>query len=529
MKKYFLHYWKCNLTATIVTLISGFFPSISAITVAELLNALVNSNWEKFMIAFIAFSLVCIFDIGVGLLKRMLQAKSIEKMNTALRFDISEKLCDLSTREYSNNQIGDYISWFQNDIEMIEKNGFQQIFNVIGNITYAVVSLMSLFYFHYSLVLIALISLIVMSIIPKLLNKKIAKIGESYSNAQEMFVTNLKDELSGFPVFQAFNLSKRFADSIMNISGCIEREKFQFKTSQAKFESISQIVNYSLQLLLNFYLGYLVFRGTVNVGVMLGAGNLFGAFFAALQDLSANFIGFGVAKPILKKLDSIISNEKDGTLELCSLKHAVEVKNLSFCYDDKKVLQNTSMLFEKGKKYAITGESGSGKTTLLKILMGHLRNYTGNVVVDGEEINNYSQNSINNAIAYVNQNIYLFNQSILENITLGREYQSEELENALKRSALLDSIHDSKIALETIVGENGCNLSGGQRQRIAIARALLHKKLVIILDEGTSALDRENSKAIEKELIGDDQLTVIVVTHHLSRETENMYDKVYAI
>ena len=188
-----------------------------------------------------------------------------------------------------------------------------------------------------------------------------------------------------------------------------------------------------------------------------------------------------------------------------------------------------SAYFEKGGKYALTGPSGCGKSTLLKLLLGCLPEYTGSIRLDGREIRDCRPERLWRQIGYIGQDAFLFSTTILDNITLGEAFTEEQIWRALRDSALEKDLLSMPDGLDTNVGENGSNLSGGQRQRVAMARALLHDRSVLLVDEGTSALDQENADRIEKNLLSKAELTLILVSHHLSPEQKKRFTQVLSV
>ena len=174
----------------------------------------------------------------------------------------------------------------------------------------------------------------------------------------------------------------------------------------------------------------------------------------------------------------------------------------------------------------IVGPSGCGKTTLLRLIAGQVDGYSGILWFDGLDVRQYAAASRYESIAYIDQQIYLFDGTIRENITLGRQFSAEQLEAVLEESALKSDLVRMPQGLDTQVGEGGKLLSGGQRQRIAIARALLQQRLVLLVDEGTSALDQQNASVIEESLLQNEKLTLIMVSHHLDPQRQQKFDQV---
>lgn len=209
------------------------------------------------------------------------------------------------------------------------------------------------------------------------------------------------------------------------------------------------------------------------------------------------------------------------------MRNGIAVEHLSFRYGEKTVLEDRNLRFEKGKKYALTGPSGCGKSTLLKLLLGWLPDYTGTIRFDGTDARDYTPEQLQRQMSYIEQDVFLFNTTIRENITLGEEFTDEQMERALGDSALTGDLAHMPEGLDTVVGEEGSNLSGGQKQRVAIARALIHDCSILLIDEGTSALDQKNADIVEQSLLSNPDLTLILISHHLTAERKKQFDRVY--
>ena len=186
-------------------------------------------------------------------------------------------------------------------------------------------------------------------------------------------------------------------------------------------------------------------------------------------------------------------------------------------------------LIRKGETLGLVGESGCGKSTLLKILLGWLPGYQGKVLYDERDVRDYTPEQLQQKMSYIEQNVFLFNTTIRENITLGEHFTDEQMEKALRDSALAGDLANMPKGLDTPVGEEGNALSGGQKQRVAIARALIHNRSILLVDEGTSALDQKNADIVEKSLLSNPDLTLILISHHLSDERKAQFDHVYEL
>ena len=205
----------------------------------------------------------------------------------------------------------------------------------------------------------------------------------------------------------------------------------------------------------------------------------------------------------------------------------IEIKNLSFAFDNHSVLENINLIIEKGEKVAFTGESGAGKTTLLDLIIGIYKPTKGKILIDNYELNDKNVKSWRKKIGYIPQQIYLFDGTVGENVAFGRKFNEKKIIECLKKARIW-KFFESKNGINTRVGEGGIMLSGGQKQRVAIARALYGDPEILVLDEATSALDYETEKEIMNEIyeIGKDK-TLIIVAHRHS--TIINCDKIYII
>ena len=181
---------------------------------------------------------------------------------------------------------------------------------------------------------------------------------------------------------------------------------------------------------------------------------------------------------------------------------------------------------ERGKKYVLVGKSGCGKSTLIKLLSGCYSTYRGEILYDNTELHRTDPDTVAQLSSTIHQNIYMFDESIYDNICLHEDYPGEMIKKATDESGLTEFLSGLPEGLQYQVGENGSNLSGGQKQRIAVARALIRSKPILILDEGTSAIDRQTAYDIENRLLKLQDLTLITVTHHLDEDLLKKYDKI---
>ena len=210
------------------------------------------------------------------------------------------------------------------------------------------------------------------------------------------------------------------------------------------------------------------------------------------------------------------------------MSQAITLNHVSFGYEpDKPVLDDVSMSFQAGKAYAIVGGSGSGKSTLLHLLMGASGAYTGSIAIDGTELREVDAHSLYDLMSLMGQDVFLFDDTIRNNLTMFRSFPQEEIAGAVERSGLSQLV--AQRGEDYLCGENGVNLSGGEGQRISIARCLLRKTPVLLLDEATAALDNATAAAVTQSILNLEDTTRIVVTHRLETNLMAQYDEILVL
>ena len=458
------------------------------------------------------------------------QAKAVLALNNSVRTDICASLLAKSHSEYHEKDVGEYLSWLTNDIKQLEQLAWAPFFGCVGRVAQVAASVISLAFLHWSLVVYALLSALVMWLTPKLFDQKMQQLGRACSAQQAAATDRLKDVLAGRDVLKSFGREQRFRAQTAAISNAIEQPNCTLNASKATMEGVVGFVNVALQMSSMLWIVFLALRGAVGLGVLVGGVNLIGGVSNGLSELANLRLSLTAAKPYFEKLPTQPQRAPQGPQKpLPAFAYALRVEDVSFSYGEKPILSHASFRFEKGKKYALTGPSGCGKSTLLKLLLGWLPDYAGHIYFDDADLRTIAPEQLQQQMSYIEQNVFLFNTTIRENITLGESFTDAQLKKAIRDSALAGDLAAMPQGLDTIVGEEGGSISGGQKQRIAIARALIHDRSILLVDEGTSALDAQNAALVEKALLANPALTLILISHHLAPERKRQFDAVYEL
>lgn len=526
MKKYILKRWKENTIACIVLCLNVLMTILSSFVLMEIIDILVNRNINN--VVYLLFIQV-ILGVLTGIMYyagNVLMGKAQRKMENDIRHDISTILVGKSYQQYDEHEVGEYLSWYSNDVAQINLTGVNAFFALVISAFQMVSSVISLLIIHWVISFISIVTMVILFLISRHYEEKITDKANDVSIACEKFYSNMKNILSGFGVMKSFNVLNEFVNQVDTYSDNRSKKTYAYTEIQVRSNAWITFGSALSQVLIIGISIFFILRGEIQVGAIIGIGNFLPKVLEGLNDTFCYKNSIISTKPYIEKIERERNKKQDKSLleELLEPKKCICLDELSYSYGEKKIFDKINLELQIGGKYALIGSSGGGKTTLMKIILGQLRNYQGKVLFDTMDAAEYSTSAIMERVAYIEQQVYLFNTTIRENITLWQEYTEEELEEALKSSALYEDMKKFPQGLDTFVGENGKNLSGGQRQRIGIARAIISGKKILCVDEGTSALDQENADVVEKCLLQNRTLTLLLISHHLSEQRKKQFD-----
>ncbi len=480
------------------------------------INELLINGTTVFLIWGVALLVMYVYNV--------LQIRIVCRMKTDLREMMANKIVSMDCGEFLQKDTGNYVSWMTNDVEQINKDVFLNLFGMIDAIGKTVFSLIALFYLGITIGLSAILLFMLMAVIPQLAAKGIDKKTGEMSKENENATEKYKENIGGFLLFYLSNRQQYFVNKMIEISNKQEEVIFQKEKKSVFATIISAGISLVSQIVMILVTVCMASIGMTPVGAVLSVGNLGQTFFSNVGSL----VGMVIKKKSIKMLWEKYEIKKDDVYKE-NMDHGVEcikLDHVNFSYDGKQVLKDFSYEIKKGKKYALIGESGVGKSTLGKLISGLLNGYEGSIRYDDLEISKINRKSLFRQITYVDQNVFIFGESVRFNVTLGEDFSDDEVWSALKKCNLYEFVESLDGKLDYRLEENGKNLSGGQRQRLALARAYIRKVSFIILDEGTSSLDEKNAIEIEKTLLSESDIGLILISHHLSEESKEKIDAI---
>lgn len=529
MKKYFKQNKFLFLLTIVTSIISSLGYVFIAILLQQLLDIVMGKNMEQF-IRIVIFSLIYFAVLGIFLfLQSLFEKKIIRKIVYQIRSDIFGGITNHSIEDFGKSNTADYISSITNDVKILEDNFLLPLFEVIQYVVIFISSLAVMIYFDLIVTACVIVAIGIMFIVPSIIGGILEKQQNQFSQKLSELTICLKDILSGFEIIKSYSMKKyiccRFDES--------NKDTINAKCSVDKLialnEGLSAFLALMVQVVVLFLSAYFILTGRITAGALLGMVQVSSNLANPLVMIFTNVPKMKSVKPIVKKLNDLSAYTVDEYQKksIPVFNQCISVKDLSFSYDGQnEILHGIACTFEKGKKYVIVGKSGCGKTTLIKLLSGFYTGYEGNIFYDGTELNLLNNNDVNQLSSTIHQNIYMFDETIYDNICLHEDYSKEIVDRVVKESGLNEFISELPDGLFYKVGENGSNLSGGQKQRIAVARALIRNKHILILDEGTSAIDMQTAYDIESRLLKMKNLTLITITHNMKKELLRAYDNI---
>lgn len=474
------------------------------------------------------FVLLC---AGLSLLNYASQPRFLERAMRQYKDFAFKKLIGKSISSFRDESAAGYLSALTNDAASIETNYLAQM---LAMITKAVTFIGALLLMcRYSLLMTAIAAgLTVLPLIASLLTgNRLQTVESRVSERNGEFTAALSDCLAGFTVVKNFRAEREIFRLFAQSNKALEHEKFTGRRIKTLVGMIGAVTGIFAQLGVFIAGVYLSMKGgSMTPGAVVLFVNLMNFIISPIAELPGLLACRKAALGLVDKLAAALerSSSREGSETLNKLEHGIRLENVSFAYEPgKTVLHGINAEFEAGKAYALVGGSGSGKSTLLNLLMAAGTNYSGHILADGIELSDISAESLYGTMAAIQQNVFVFNASIKDNVSMFRDFPKTEMDEAIARAHLGALIRER--GEDYLCGENGSGLSGGEKQRISIARSLLKKSSVLLADEVTAALDAQTAHRVSSDILDLQGITRIVVTHTLEESLLRRYDKIFVL
>lgn len=463
-----------------------------------------------------AMSLILIF--GIKILFQQVKHREIGKINVKARKDLMKTLLSDTEKELTMNMLF-------NDIKFLEDNYYDkkisQYLEVISFILSLVVSLWLGWQATVIIVSLSLLSIF----LPKLLQSKLNEKTNEWSDENNHYMDIVKDIFNGNQTIHNYFASDYFYKKHNIGVSQLEERNIKLKVFQKLVEFITFSCSHFAIISMVMVSGWLVVKGKMEIGNIIGIIQLSNSITFPLVSFVQNRNLIQSSIDILKKQKKFIEwDQKENIMENKDVNQieVIQLSNLNYNVNENNILSNINITINKGEKILIVGPSGSGKTTLLSLLRGdNWDNTEGEITVNNEKVNPEVLRKLTSRIM---QDYYIFEDTFLNNICFGKSYDDESIKKSIRMAQLAELLEKKGSHYE--LKENGKNISGGQRQRIEIARTLIRNKPILLIDEGLSSLDSITAGIIEETILSDEQRTVVHITHHVSEDIIDKYDKI---
>jgi len=449
------------------------------------------------------------------------------KTNANLKTYYISEVFKKNINEFNKDSNSKYISHITNDLNNIDLDFIDGIFELSMAVIQFLVFIVIIGGVNQKILVIILLLGITMGFISSQMSKPLKKLYEERSGLYGKYTNYISEVLNAFRIIRVNNLFSKILGNFGEKNNQLQAKSYHIERTST---FIYALQNFTINLTVLGVIGisvYYAINGELSFGGVVLILSNFSSLIGPFEKASELFPKIVSSKTLFKTLDESLKNteESNELLELDKFGCEIELVNVSFSYEDNRVLEGVNLKLEKGKKYLIVGPSGGGKSTLLKLLRKYFKPKSGQILVDGKDLASIKKESFFQTISNVEQNVFIFDDTLRNNLTLYRDLSDESLKAAISEAGLESFIKNLPRGLETVIEDNGRNISGGERSRIAIARALLNKSEILILDEAFQTLDYETAKDIEETILNIKDLTVLNVSHIIIGENKKLYDE----
>lgn len=518
----------CFIASVIMTIVMSFLNLMISWLIQQIMDSMANQNMQSAVrCAWIAASVVIAYTVA-NAVYRAVYPRFLQRAMQQYRDYAFSRLTQKSLRSFSKEGTALYVSALTNDCTSIENNYLAATFTLIELLfCFLGALIMMLYYSPVMLVLAVALSFLPVAVSMKAGNR-LTEQEKEISKKNEHFVSIVNELLSGFPVIKSFRAETQASRLFSQRNEQAEEAKKSKRRTEQLISLLANDAGIIAQMGIFLAGAWLAISGKgVTAGVVIVFVQLMNYILNPISQVPLLWSNRKAAIALMEKLSDALSENvrEEGREKLNGFSEKIEVKDLTYGYEpESHVLKDLDVQFDAGKSYAIVGGSGSGKSTLLNLLMGSSSNYQGEICIDGVSIKNIESESLYQLMTSVQQNVFVFNDTIRNNVTMFHEFPDKEVTLALERSGLSEFIE--KRGEGFVCDENGANLSGGERQRISIARAFLRKSPILLVDEATAALDAATARAVSFSILNLVGMTRIVVTHRLEEAILRRYDKI---
>ncbi len=516
---YYKHYKKEFFIAFIGMLLVSISTAATAYLVKPVLDKIfIQKNETMLYILPIAIILAYFFK-GVGAVLQQYYISYIgEDIVRQIRDKFLSHILNLDLDFFKKTHSGELVSRIINDINRIQNAIASQFAALIRDVLMAIFLLAVVIYQNYKLAFFAIIILPFIIYPVSVISKKLKKLSKKAQTQTSKLNQHLSEIFKNIETIKAYNAKGIETDNFKEHN--LKYLKINLKTvrTQALLIPLLETLSATIAAVVIVIGGKEVIDNEMSVGAFFSFMTALFMLTDPIRRISSTYSKMQdaiAANERLKEIFSILPKVKNGEEKLTEIK-TLEFKNVSLKYNDIYALKNINFKTQKPKIIGVVGDSGGGKSSFVSLIERFYDASEGEILINNKNIKEYDIKSLRGKIAYIPQNIHIFNDTIAANIAYGKKIDEKKIKDVLKKANLFDFVEKLPNGIYTLLQENGSNLSGGQKQRIAISRALYNNPDILILDEATSALDNKSESVIMQTINNLNDKLVFIVAHRLS-------------
>lgn len=530
MKKRIL-YLKNIYLALIIYIVYAVVNFKLSFAMYDAINFALQGLWDQFFDHALFVLIYALLLLPISLVTSFIKGYVVKDAMVHMKSDYIQMVFHKNISEFQNENNALYVSALTNDFNLIETDYVEQILNMLEAFVNFATAILVVTLINPLILLIGVAMIGLNAIVSLLSSKPIKKHNKERSEMMSSYGGFIKEVLSAFHIIKTNDLESRITDTYHVESKKIQDKKYVIDKIMSYIFAI-QNTNFGISFLgLLFFVSFLTLKGVILFsGVAVVALNIDNIIQPVAQ-FSEALPRILSVKALFIRINETLKNQSihEETQPFIGLVDKIEFKDVSFSYGENVVLDSVDLTIEKGKKYLVVGPSGGGKSTVLRLLRKYFYPQSGSILVDGIPLMDIKKMEYFSKIANIEQQVFLFEETLKNNITLYKDFSEAEIWDAIDRAGLHDFVLSHTNGINRMILDNGKNISGGERSRIAIARGLLNKADIIFLDEAFASLDYAQARDIEAGLLSLNGVSIVNVSHVIIEENKNNYDQVYYV